>query len=192
MKRLWLYLGGAVLVAGAAVAIVVAADSSKSQDENISSQSNTTPGGQQPQSVKRACNVFTLADAKKLLGDNAKGGQTSDSSSSIDLAVSACTYTADAGSNAPVSSGKSATLLVRAPKTEQGETSNQDQFGPLKPTSVTDVSGYGDKAYWDPQYGQLNILKNDDWYILSYGPITPTSRTLQQTEQLANILINKM
>lgn len=192
MKRPLAYLAGVVLVAGAAVAIVAASNSSKSQDESISSQSNTTETVQAAQTVKKACDIFTLANAKKLLGDTAKGGETTASSSSADLAVTDCTYTQDSGSNAPVTGAKSATLLVRAPKTKQGSTSNQNQFGPLKPGGVQDVAGYGDSAYWDPQYGQLNILKNDNWYILSYGSIAPSDRTLAQTEQLANLLISKM
>src|SRR5579862_530623 len=169
MKRLLAYLVGLVLVGAAVTAVVLAAHSSKSQDENISSQSSAAPTAQTAPTVKAACGVFTLADAKKLLGDTAKGGGTTDSTSSDDLAVTSCTYTRDSGSNAPVDGVNSATLLVRAPKTAQGRSSNQNQFGPLQPTGTVDVSGYGDKAYWDPQYGQLNILKNDTWYILSYG-----------------------
>lgn len=192
MKRLLAYLVGLVLVAGAVATIVLADRSSKSQDEDISSQSNTTPAVQVAQNVKKACTIFTLADAKKLLGDTAKGGETTDSSSSADLAVTNCTYTQDSGSNAPVAGDNSATLLVRAPRTKQGSASNQNQFGPLQPTGTVSVSGYGDKAYWDPQYGQLNILKNDNWYILSYGPIAPAQRTLAQAQQLAKLLINKM
>ena|SRR5579864_882362 len=191
MKRLWLYVLGVVLVAAAATAVVLASRSTKSQDESLSNQSSSA-ADEENSPVKKACSIFTLADAKKLLGDSAKGGQTNSSTSSDDLAASTCTYIQDAGTNAPVSGGKLATLLVRTPKTDQGESSNQNQFGPLKPTDVQDVSGYGNKAYWDPQYGQLNILKNANWYILSYGSITPTDRTLQQTEQMANTLINKM
>ncbi len=191
MKRLWLYALGVVLVVAAATAVVLASRSTKSQDEKLSNQTSST-ADEENGPAKKACSIFTLADAKKLLGDSAKGGQTNSSTSSDDLAVTTCTYTKDAGSNAPVTGSKSATLLVRAPKTDQGENSNQNQFGPLKPTNVQDVSGYGDKAYWDPQYGQLNILKNANWYILSYGPITPADRTLGQTEQMADLLVSKL
>jgi hypothetical protein len=189
MKRPMIYILGAGLVLAAAGAIVLAVHSSNSQDDKTSNQptsSATSP------SVKKACAIFTLSDAKKLLGDTAKGGENGAPSSSADLAVSLCTYTQDAGSNAPVSTSPSATLLVRLPQTPRGINSNHNQFGPLRPESVQPISGYGDGAYWDPQFGQLDILKNNNWYVLSYGPITPTDRTLAQTEQMANLLISKM
>lgn len=189
MKRFLIYVLGAMLIAIAAVAIFWAAHEIGDQDDNTS---NTPISNATSPSVKKACAIFTLADAKKLLGDTAKGGENGAPISSADLAVSTCTYTQDAGNNVPVSTSPSATLLVQLPQTPRGITSNRNQFGPLRPDSVQPVNGYGDSAYWDPQYGQLDILKNNAWYILSYGPITPADRTLAQTEQLANILINKM
>lgn len=189
MKRPLIYTLGAGLILAAAAAITLAVHSSNSQDDKTSNQPTSSATSR---SVKQACAIFTLADAKKLLGDTAKGGENGAPSSSADLAVSTCTYTQDAGNNVPVSTSPSATLLVRLPQTARGITSNRGQFGPLRPDSVQPVSGYGDSAYWDPQYGQLNILKNNTWYILSYGPITPADRTLDQTERLASILINKM
>jgi hypothetical protein len=186
MKRLWLYVLGVILVAAAITALVAAIIISKSHDDDTSNitQSATTT------TYKKACNIFTLADAKKLLGDNAKG-RSSDTSSS-DMAVTSCTYTQDTGGNVPVSTTKSATLLVRSPKTDRGRTTNEGQFAQLKPDNVQLVSGYGSNSYWDAGHGQLDILKNDTWYILSYGPVTPADRTLDQAKQLADLLINKL
>jgi hypothetical protein len=190
MRKLWFYLAAIILIGAAAAAIVAAIRSSKSHVD--SSSKGTTSAAKKQPSVKDACSLFTLTDAKQLLGDTAKGGQNPITESTKNLKVTTCTYTQDQGANAPVSSRQSATLLVRAPLTDIGKTSNQNQFGPLKPTGVQDVPGYGDSAYWDPEHGQLNILKSDTWYILSYGPTTPASRTLDQTKQLADLLINKL
>ena len=178
-----------VLVGAAVAAVVIATKNSHSHDDKLSTD---VPQTTKKTDFKEACEVFTLADAKSLLGDNAKGGETGPELSSDDLAVSTCTYTQDAGSNAPISTSKSATLLVRAPKTSKGTISNQNEFGPLKPAAVQAVEGYGDKAYWDAPHGQLNILKNNVWYVLSYGPATPADRSLDQARQLADSLINKM
>lgn len=191
MKRSWLYIIGAVLVIAAAAAIIAAMENSKDHSEKIqpAATNNTSKAALKP---KQACAIFTLAEAKQVLGDSAKGGEGNNSTSSDDLAVSTCSYTQDSGSSAPVSVTKSASLLVRAPKTAAGTTSNHNQFGHLKPADVQLVAGYGDSAYWDVQYGQLNILKNNTWYILSNGPITPSDRTLNQAEQLADVLISKL
>lgn len=188
MRKLGFYLLGLILVAAAAVAIVVAAKNSKSHNDNTS-DSGTQAVTKKTPSAKDACSIFTLADAKLLLGTDAKGGENGVSTSSEDLSVSTCTYT---DSDTPASTSQSATLLVRAPKTEKGITSNHNEFGPLKPTGVQDVPGYGDSAYWDAEHGQLNILKNNNWYILSNGPVTPGDRTLDQTTKLADILISKL
>ena len=193
MRLRWFYLIGAVLVIAAAAAIVLArSNSSKNQNDKTSQASSQKPSSSPAFAKRQACSIFTLSDAKQILGDSAKGGNTTGDTSSDDLSVSTCTYTQDSGSNAPVSAGNSATLLVRSPKTGAGITSNQNQFGPLKPTGSQHVAGYGDNAYWDPQYGQLNILKHNTWYILSSGPITPSSRTLDEAKQLADLLISKM
>jgi hypothetical protein len=194
MKRSWLYIIGAILVVVAAGGIFVAMDNSNDHSGKSTSASSSSAGSPSNQAFKpkQACSVFSLADAKQVLGDSAKGGETTASSSSDDLEVSTCSYTQDSGSNVPVSAGKSASLLVRAPKTGAGITSNENQFGSLKPADSQHVAGYGDNAYWDPQYGQLNVLKHNAWYILSNGPITPSDRTLDQAKQLADILIDKM
>ena len=177
MKRVWIYFIAVVLVAAAVAGGLIARENSQDHTDKTktSSQANSSS---QPFKAKPACTIFTLADAKQVLGAGAKGGDNASTSSSKDLSVSLCNYSQDAGSNVPVSASKSASLLVRAPNTGAGITSNQNQFGYLKPADSQPVSGYGDTAYWDPQYGQLDILKHNTWYILSNGPITPSARTL--------------
>ena len=189
MRRRWVYIIGALLIIAAVSGIFLAMSNSKDHGDK-SPASNTSTATAFPK--RQACTIFTLADAKQVLGDSAKGGENTGETSSDDLSVSTCTYTQDTGSNVPVSAGKSATLLVRAPKTGAGTTSNQNQFGYRKPADSQHVAGYGDNAYWDPAYGQLDILKHNAWYILSNGPITPSSRTLDEAKQLADLLIGKM
>jgi hypothetical protein len=192
MRRFLAYLLALILVAGAAVAVVFATKHSKSHDDKSNNNPTAVKAEHTTATTKNACTIFTLADAKQLMGDTAKGGSNPIFDSSKDFDVSTCTYTQDQGANAPVSSRKSATLLVQAPKTDIGTASNQKEFGPLKPGGVQDIPGYGDQAYWDPGHGQLNILKKNVWYIVSYGPSTPSDRTLGQTRQLADMIIGRM
>jgi uncharacterized protein (UPF0333 family) len=191
MRRFWFYLLAIILVVAAAAAIIFATKHSKNHSDNTANQTavkaahTTTPS-------KNACTIFSLADAKQLLGDTAKGGVNPIYNSSTDFDISTCTYTQDQGANVPIASKKSATLLVQAPKTDIGAASNQKEFGPFKPAGVQDLTGYGDQAYWDAEHGQINILKNNIWYIISYGPTTPSARTLDQAKQLADLLANKL
>jgi hypothetical protein len=193
VKRAWEYIIGLVLVAGAVAGVILAMNSSKAHDDNSHPASVQKKPSVSISPKKQACGIFTLADAKQLLGDSAKGGESQVDTSSPDVDVTTCNYLQDlSSSNVPVSSSKSAVLTVKIPKTQNGIKSNLGQFGPIKPAAVQDVSGYGDSAYWDPEHGQLDILKNNTWYILSYGSTTPASRTLDEAKQLADLLINKM
>lgn len=191
MRRGWPLIVAVILVVGAIGALVLATLSTKDHDDKTVTgpQISFNPATSKP---KQACTIFTLADAKKVLGSTVKGGAAPASSSSSDLTVSTCSYSQDLASGAPISASQAATLLVRAPKTTSGAESNNNQFGPLRPADAVTVIGYGQNAYWDPQFGQLDILKNNTWYILSSGPLAPSVRTLDQARRLADILIVKM
>jgi hypothetical protein len=184
MKTAKPYIIGVILIAAAAAALFWAVKDSKSHDDKSSTKSVSAPVNKID---NHACRVFTIDDAKALMGGGVKTGQDPVSTASPDLNVSTCTYTLSAASD-----HQSASLLARVPITDKGIASNNNEFGPLKPTTVQDVDGYGDHAYWDAEHGQLNILKNNIWYILSFGPAAPSSRSLQQTQQLADLLIDKM
>lgn len=192
MKRRWIHTGGAILVVAAIAGTTRVAIDSNDHTDNSAVLSQSTGQQTRISKPKQACVVFNLDYAKQVLGDGAKGGETGATTSSDDLEVSTCSYAQSTDTSSKVSAAKSASLLVRAPRTSEGVASNQNQFGRLMPTEVQSIQGYGDVAYWSPQYGQINILKNNTWYIVSYGPITPSARTLDQTKQLADILINKM
>jgi hypothetical protein len=189
MKRGALYLVALLLVA-AAVAAGVFVFLNRDNDKKTGNISSSV--SQTAKTSNKACSLLTLADAKQLLGPNAKGGPNAQVSSSADLDISYCIYTQGVGNKLPVSANKTATLLVTAPKTEKGAASNQNQFGRLRPANVQDVGGYGEAAYWDPVHGQLNVLKNNVWYIMSYGPVQPAGRTLEETKQLADLLTPKL
>jgi len=192
VKRVLEYVIGLILIAGAAAGILLALNNSKNHNDNSHPASIQKKTANIPVK-KQACGIFTLSDAKQLLGDSAKGGDNQADTSSADIDVSICNYLQDlSNSNTPVSISKSASLTVKIPKTDSGIKSNQGQFGPIKPGGVEDISGYGDAAYWDPGHGQLDILKNNIWYILSYGSITPASRSLDEAKQMADLLIDKM
>jgi hypothetical protein len=171
-------------VVAAIAAVFLAAKDFKSHDDKSVSQPVSAPA---KTASNRACQIFTSAEAQDLLDSSVKAGQNLVSTASPDLNISTCTYT-----QSGVANRNSASLLVRVPTTDKGITSNNNEFGPLKPTTVQDVSGYGDSAYWDAEHGQLNILKNNNWYILSFGAAVPSSRSLEQTRQMADLLIDKL
>jgi hypothetical protein len=135
-----------------------------------------------------ACDVLALEDAQEAIGPQAVKPEESSNpgASSDDIEVTQCIYQTPATSVDAIKSQKSVNILVRGAKTDNGAKSNRDVFlGPLKPEGVVDVDGYGEAAFWNPQFGQLNILKSDNWYILSVGPINPTEKKLEDAKNLA-------
>jgi len=140
-----------------------------------------------------ACQRYTLADAKQLLGQSAKASTSPKTDSSGgNLYTSSCTYTKQALPGQESSAKQSSTLTIRQPQSEKGVQSNQGEFGPLIPKDAQIVDGYGDKAFWDPDHGELNILKAYIWYEFSIGPTNPGDRTLDQTKPMADLLLPKL
>jgi hypothetical protein len=139
-----------------------------------------------------ACDVLTEAVASQILGTTPTKGDTDVSKTSTNnLNDSDCTYfyKPDAGTlYQQLSKMHTVSLLVRAAKNAGGANSNQAQFATL-PKGMQWVAGYGAKSYWDPKLAQLNILDNNNWYILNHyeGP-DPTTATLDQARQLADAL----
>ncbi len=187
-KIVMLVILALVFVAAAVVAGVVVLHRSN----NHSSGASATNSSQTTSPAQReACEIFTLADAKQILNGDVAGGDMEATGTSKDVRVSGCSYKLSSAA-ALAADTKSASLIAHFPRTSVGIASDQKAFkGPLPPGS-TIVGGYGDKAFWDRQLGQLNILKNNIWYVLTYGTAAPADRSLQQTKQLADILAPKL
>ncbi len=174
MNKWIVALIGAVVIVGGGIAVVV----TRSKDSKTGVVNNTTTG--QSQEVKTgdaamiavdACEVLTQAAADQTVGGGAtKSDTTAGNASSDDVSVSNCNYLKKPSTGNPLQDAKNGTtlgILARAAKTSKGAASNKAVFSDQKPAGVQDVSGYGDKAYFNPTYGQLNILKGNNWYILS-------------------------
>jgi hypothetical protein len=172
------------------IAAVVAILITKNNDDETANMQKTPAAS--PYKTVNSCQAFTLADAKKILGDTAKKSSgTSLNASSKDTAVSTCIYGQDS-STVPINKAqnlKTATLLSRSPKTAIGKQSNLDQFGKSKPAGVQDVSGIGEKAFWSPTYGQLNVLKDNVWVIISTGSSAPSTHSLDDAKKMAGLIV---
>ena len=187
-------IGGVVVIVG--VSAIFIARNSSTDDATVSDmktgKSETIKLGDNAVVAVDACSVLTEAVAKNILGEGAEkadlsaAGQTS----TKDVSVSNCVYTAKIDPTAAVrmSNTKGVSLLIRSGKTKDGTDSNKGQFGSQKPTGVQDVAGLGEAAYFNPQFGQLNVLKNGNWYIISNYSGTVGSGTAESGQVLAKAL----
>lgn len=181
-----------LLVGGAAAAYIISSDEDTDQNQQNAAQS-PKPKAKTYQTINDACSLVSQADAEKLLGANIeKGDSAAATQSNEDIVVSTCTYSTKADTLTAAKDVRSIAVLTRSPKTETGARSNETPFGTARPTGAQDVSGYGDKAYWDPQVGQLNVLKNGTWAILNYGAGGSNTRTLEETKKLADIVVPRL
>lgn len=141
--------------------------------------------------LDRACQIFTEEKAKTILGTTATKSYDGEiaNSSSDDIAVSHCVYE-DGNDKASATETKiRASLVVRTHRTQIGQSANQSVFEKSsRPAGSVDVMGYGEQAFWNPEFGQLNVLKNGDWYVIEYGPLIPSSRAQGDTLKFADIL----
>ena len=141
-----------------------------------------------PTQSKKACDVLTDAVANKVLGKVAPPTGPLPSNSNDSVTVTTCSRTKDVDS---ISKAESATILLRVAKDATGAHSNELVFESL-PAGAQEVSGYGEKAFWNPTVGQLNILNNGNWYILSVGPIDPRKHTLEETKPFADAIKDQL
>ena len=133
----------------------------------------------------RACNLFTYAEAKELLGDATINTVATEPTQSGSVTVSNCGYSDGLidTDNAVV-----AAVSIRSGINDAGIEINKAQFDSGKPTSdIEIVSGVGDSAYFNKILGQLNVLKQSTWILISYGPAADPSRnTIEDAIKLAN------
>jgi hypothetical protein len=137
-----------------------------SNSKTSSTQAQSSPASPTPAATKdapaitAACKSFTPAIAKEVLSGNATSTTPSDTTAlqASNTQLSSCAYTADSNT---------LQLTIRDAQGSLGTSENATRFGSGRPSGVTTVDGYGQSAYWDPATHQLNVLKENDWYILT-------------------------
>lgn len=132
-----------------------------------------------------ACEIFTLESARQILGEATTLSPGTPSASSDDLKVSNCSYNNEASTVADM---RVASVLVRSPLTQDGVDGNKQAFNEQKPATAQSVSGYGQSAFWNTQMHQLNVLKDNNWIIISNGTSNPANNTLEDAKKVADKL----
>lgn len=192
-----------VIIGGIVVAVLALGAvfyGTNAQKDDKSPETSTVSTAEDPVALgdtKDACDVYTQEIAQTIPGSGATKAELPPGAqaSTDDVNVSSCIYQLDDSSL----SGLTASVLVRGAKTEDGKNSNvfgfegnQDrsnfegdetaEYGPTEP-----VNGIGEKAFYDPDFEQINVLANDGQYWLI---VQADSR--EQTEQLAKLLVENL
>lgn len=136
-----------------------------------------------------ACDLLTLDEAKSLLGDKTINGVNETPVQSGVVTVSKCSYSDGLPDTAHA---KVAAIIVRSGIDDAGIALNKAQFEAGKPSvGIQEIKGIGDSAYFNAGLGQLNVLKDSTWIVISYGAGSdPQANTLQDTEALSKLVLN--
>lgn len=135
-----------------------------------------------------ACDLLTKDEAKEMLGEQVLDHTPASPTLSQDVATSKCSYT---DSNPEQNQMKVAAIAVRSAVNDQGTEKNKREFAAAKLNQgMQPVNNLGESAFFNPELGQLNILKGRNWIILSYGVGTdPKSNTLEEAIELAQKVV---
>ena len=170
--------------------IAIATSASKSGKSgsisNSSSTSNSSSKAAPGFTERKACDILTAETAHLLAGADAKTNDAGSSPTNLgSTSVTICSYHSE-------TTGNSVDLQVSSALNQAGADSNKAQFTSNLPSAAKKVQGYGDAAYWDSTFGQLNVLKHNNWYILNSGSATPAERTQSQAELFTQLIIDKL
>lgn len=188
MNKFYIAIALVVLIAGGAAAYILIA-----KPAGDSATKSTDSVTVQPLSSVTACDILTEDVAKALLGEDIdRPDSTIGDASNTDISVTNCGYntkiTATSSASLPKISG--VTLLARVAKTPAGAQSNTIGFED-RPSGVENVEGIGDSAFYSPDFRQLNVLKGDNWYIVTYYVDSIMNASLETNKQLAEKLTFK-
>jgi hypothetical protein len=147
---------------------------------------------QQPKIVyepANACDLLTMAEARTLLGDQTINTINQTPVQTGAVTTSQCGYS---DGLPDVSNAQVAAINVRSGINDAGIKLNKAQFVSGEPSShVQNISGLGDLAYFNQINGELNVLKDSTWLVVSYGAgADPTANTVDNDIKLAKLAIN--
>ena len=157
---------------------------------NNSSTTTTSTTTKSPSTrIVKAREVFTLSDAQTLLGDNVTAGDSTEPATTESISVDSASYDNNATIVADI---RIISIMVRTALDNDGKDSNAEAFKPggaANPSGAIAVSGYGEKAFWDPSLHELAILKENVWIGIVYGGTNPTNNTLEDAKKVADLVI---
>lgn len=107
-----------------------------------------------------ACKLFSLSDAKNVLGSKAEVSNNNANAVSSKASVSTCSYSSG-GANAE--DLVALTVLVRSSNRIQA----RQAFEVARPKDAVDIKDLGDQANYSAQTGQINMLSGENWVIIA-------------------------
>ena len=161
-------------------------DSSAGHDSRVQSsepRSDSKPGDDKATGDTRSdmCKFISASEVSSILGEEMQQGRDVLNQTSGKVSMSQCTWLVDLGDHHALAS-------VFQRKSSESDAASTFGRGRNEYPDATDVSGLGEKAYFIPSIGHLNILDGDAWFIVSaYKGKELTSIANELTPQLMQL-----
>jgi hypothetical protein len=127
---------------------------------------------------KRACDLFTLDDAKRMVDANIQVVKSGQSNTIIDgTADTTCAYGIPANGAYPLS------VIVRVQ--DSSEVVAQKNYRVAQGKFPILVQNLGDSAHWQTDTAQLHVLKGQYWLVISAGSGEPKLRNYDLPVRIA-------
>lgn len=133
-----------------------------------------------------ACKLFSLEDAKKVMGKTATISKNNANAVSSNATVSTCSYSS--GHKKPEDL-TALTVLVRSSNKIQA----RQAFEVARPQDATDIKNLGDQANYSSETSQLNLLRDENWVIIALNKGGSESKgTIDAPKQVAEIIDSRL
>jgi hypothetical protein len=162
MKRIIIATIAIVILIGGVITALILTKSSTNKSSNAAPTVKLLPTAS-----LTACDVLTKEAAASLLGNNIQKKDSIADTSSNDISTTTCTYVPNVDPAKGISKLSAAQVLARVAKTAAAAKSNIEAFNATT-KGVQNVAGIGDKAFYNPDFKQLDVLKNGNWYLITY------------------------
>lgn len=177
-RKLFIGLGAAVglcLVIGTTYAVAKRSGDSKPSSEF----------GGKIEVKQDACKLFTLDDAKKILGNATTPSSTNANAVTEKVSTSLCSYSSNDSDESKL---KVVTVLARTTNPIQA----RQAFEVSKAPNAVEINEFGRDSYYNPDVSQLNILKNDLLIRIASTEGSKSKGMLDTSTQVGRVIVNKL
>lgn len=135
-----------------------------------------------------ACDLLTSAEARELLGPQVIHSVKDQPVVIDNTATSRCGYS---DQNEELADMRVAAVIVRSGVNDAGVRQNIEEFlVRAQEEGVEPIEQLGEQAFYNPSTGQLHVLTEFQWIIMSYGVgEEPLLNTVQEQKEMAYLVV---
>ena len=180
-------IAGIVAVIAAGGFLIINTNSNKKDENNTATPASTSDSTAE---TKKACELFTLDDAKTLIGSGAtvvEGSGSANLATTESVTTDNCTYSAD---GATLGDLKQLTIQVQSGDSRQVKQAYENYQKEFPGDALPEL---GDTAYYATEAKQVNAFKNGVWVFVAGGSINAGDDANKELEiKAAKLVLDRL